>query len=231
MLHIELEKHVSTPSGPRNLRYTAEFRTGACTAISGPSGAGKTTLLRMIAGLLAPDRGCILMNDTLWYDSATGYSRAPGSRGIGYVSQQDSLFPHMTVEQNIGYACKDPGYEQFLLHMTGLGALRKARPKQLSGGQRQRVALCRALSHRPGLLLLDEPFSALDRTARHSLQNQLEKIRDKLGLTVLLVSHDEYEMAKLADRALVLEDGECYEVPVISYLRGGPYAYTECPYQ
>lgn len=228
MLRLKLEKCVSTPSGPRTLRYRAQFRTGECTAVSGASGSGKTTLLRMIAGLLVPDSGYICMDGTPWYCSEQGYCRPPAGRGIGYVSQQDSLFPHMTVEQNIGYACKDSEYKQFLLNMTGLGDLRRVRPKQLSWGQRQRVALCRALSHRPGLLLLDEPFSALDRTARHSLQNQLDKIRRILGLTVLLVSHDEYEMAKLADRALVIEEGESYEVPIISYIRGCNDAYTKC---
>ena len=199
MLSIELEKRMTTAQGPELLSCGTIFTGGRATAVVGPSGAGKTTLLKMIAGLIVPDRGRIESDGTVWYDSGLGIDLPPGRRGIGYVSQEDSLFTHMTVEQNVAYACRDREYREFLLRIAGLGTLRRTYPCRLSGGQKQRVALCRALSRRPKYLLLDEPFSALDRSARLSLQNQVVRLRRLLGFTLLLVSHDRQELERLAE--------------------------------
>ena len=224
MLQLELEKRVTTPAGPIVLNYNAVFASGRCTAIAGVSGAGKTTLLKMIAGLLRPECGFICSGERgedVWFDSNRGIDLSPGKRRIGYVSQGESLFSHMTVEQNIAYGCEDRDYLEFLLRITGLGSLKNSLPNRLSGGQQQRVALCRALSHKPEYLLLDEPFSALDRTSRLSLQSQVVRLRKRVGLTVLLVSHDEQEIDRLADKK-VLIGSECpYDKPRFRLVAGG----------
>lgn len=221
MLAVELEKRVRTQGGDGLLRFTTRFASGSCTAVVGESGSGKTTLLRIIAGLMRPDRGRIVADGRTWLNTERRIDLAPGKRGIGYVSQEDSLFSHMNVEENIAYGCNDPEYVGFLLRIAGLGALRRSRPGQLSGGQRQRVALCRALSHKPEFLLLDEPFSALDRNSRLALQNQLIRLRRLLDLTILLVSHDEQEISRLAEEYYQIGSDCPYGRPFLQFRIGG----------
>lgn len=184
----------------------------AFVVLLGPSGSGKTTLLRIIAGLEAADAGHVRFDDVDVTDLPTR------SRGIGFVFQQYALFRHMTVAQNIAFGLKvmkapradratiAARVEQMLalVRLEGLGG---RYPAQLSGGQRQRVAVARALARKPPILLLDEPFGALDHDVRLELRQALRRIHDELGLTTVLVTHDREEAQALADRIVVLDRG------------------------
>jgi sulfate transport system ATP-binding protein len=182
---------------------------GEVTALLGPSGSGKSTVLRMIAGLELPDRGQILIAgaDSTW-------QRAE-SRGVGFVFQHYALFRHMTVAQNIAFGLDvrkvDPTEIQRrvteLLGLIQLAGFADRYPNQLSGGQRQRVALARALATRPKVLLLDEPFGALDARVREELRSWLRRLHDEVKMTTLLVTHDQEEAMELADRIVVMNRG------------------------
>jgi len=180
-------------------------------ALLGPSGSGKTTLLRVIAGLEQADEGA------LWLAGAPALDLPPGRRGLGFVFQGYALFEHMTVAGNIAFGlqvrAQRPSRPEIaatvermlaLVRLEGLGA---RLPSQLSGGQRQRVALARTLAVEPHILLLDEPFGALDRQVREELRGELRRLHDTLGMTTVFVTHDHEEALALADRALVLERG------------------------
>ena len=192
-------------------------------ALLGPSGCGKTTLLRSIAGFERPDRGAILLGgvDLL--------GMAPNKRPVNLMFQSYALFPHMTVERNVAYGLererlsKDEVRRRTgeVLETVGLTALAKRRPKQLSGGQRQRVALARAIVKRPRLLLLDEPLSALDRKVRAEMQLELKRLQHEVGITFVVVTHDQDEAMSMADRIAVLADGRVQQVasPVELYRR------------
>lgn len=182
---------------------------GGFVALLGPSGSGKTTLLRMVAGLEQPDSG------ELWLDGRPALDVPPGQRGIGFVFQGYALFAHMTVADNIGFGLRVRGQKAeeragtvnrllSMMHLEGLGA---RLPAQLSGGQRQRVALARALAIEPRILLLDEPFGALDRAVREELRTTLKRIHYDTGVTTLFVTHDQDEAVQLADRAVILTHG------------------------
>lgn len=186
----------------------------AFVALLGPSGSGKTTLLRVIAGLAFAERGQIMFDGTDVTDVPVQ------ARGIGFVFQQYALFRHMTVAKNIAFgldimrrkakpdkAAIAARVEELLtlVQLPGLGA---RYPSQLSGGQRQRVALARALARDPKILLLDEPFGALDAKVRRELRVALREIHDRLGLTTLFVTHDREEAFALADKVAILSDGQ-----------------------
>jgi sulfate transport system ATP-binding protein len=184
-------------------------------ALLGPSGSGKTTLLRILAGLETPEAG------TVWFGKRDVSNDKPASRGIGFVFQHYALFGHMTVERNIAFGLDvmrrsrptkrdiSSRVEQ-LLELVQLPGLGKRYPSQLSGGQRQRVALARALAREPRILLLDEPFGALDAKVRRELRGALRQIHDELGLTSIFVTHDQEEAFALADRVALLNQG-CIE--------------------
>lgn len=195
-----------------------DIRPGELIALLGPSGSGKTTLLRSIAGLEYPDSGQILFDgEDVTYASAA-------SRRVGFVFQQYALFKHMTVEKNVAFGLdvrkgkdKPPRSEitarvDELLKLVELGGLSKRYPSQLSGGQRQRVALARALAVSPRVLLLDEPFGALDATVRKSLRKELRRIHDATGVTTVFVTHDQEEALELADRVAILNQGRIEQV-------------------
>jgi sulfate transport system ATP-binding protein len=184
-------------------------RPGEVTALLGPSGSGKSTVLRMIAGLELPDRGQILIAgaDSTWQTAE--------NRGVGFVFQHYALFRHMTVAENIAFGLnvrKVPSSEvqdrvNELLGLIQLAGFAERYPNQLSGGQRQRVALARALATRPKVLLLDEPFGALDARVREELRTWLRKLHDEVKMTTLLVTHDQEEAMDLADRIVVMNRG------------------------
>ena len=180
------------------------------TAILGPSGSGKTTLLRLLAGLEAPARGLIRVADTTWFNSAERISRPVQQRGVGVVFQDYALFSHMTVAANVGFKLPRKQRAERVhewLEQLHLEAYAKRYPHQLSGGQRQRVALARALVREPDLLLLDEPFSAVDAHLRQRLRSQLAAVVAAYERPVLMVTHDLEEVRVMADRVGVMVDG------------------------
>ncbi len=181
--------------------------------IFGPSGSGKSLTLHMIAGLLKPDSGIITADDRILYDTNRGILRTPQERRIGYVFQSPALFPHMTVRKNIEYgatglatADRVRRYKE-VMELFQLQDIEAKRPTEISGGQKQRVAFARALIRKPDLLLLDEPFSALDMQIRGEMWDFLRDIRRFMKIPVILVTHDVYEAYSLADRVIVYENG------------------------
>jgi sulfate transport system ATP-binding protein len=189
-----------------------EIESGELVALLGPSGSGKTTILRMVAGLEYADEGHIYFGD----QDATDIPVR--DRGVGFVFQHYALFPHMTVAENIGFGMKvskvkrDKGEIAArvtdLLRLVRLEGLGDRFPGQISGGQRQRVALARALAVDPKVLLLDEPFGALDANVRHDLRRWLREIHQELGITTIFVTHDQEEALDLADRVVILKEGK-----------------------
>lgn len=181
---------------------------GAILAVTGPSGSGKTTVLRMLAGLEEPDKGRIFMGDEVWRDTEKGVRVNPRKRGVGLVFQEYSLFPHMTLAQNVAYATKDVAFAQHLLDLFGIAHLAEARPTSMSGGERQRGALCQALARRPKALLLDEPFSALDAATRITLRGELLAVRERFAIPIVHVTHDLAEAALLGDQVVTINRGK-----------------------
>jgi sulfate transport system ATP-binding protein len=194
-------------------RVSLTIKDGEFVALLGPSGSGKTTLLRILAGLETPEAGKVSFGE----NDVTGAK--PSSRGIGFVFQHYALFGHMTVAQNIAFGLNVMRRAQRpdraaiekrvheLLALVQLPGLSRRYPSQLSGGQRQRVALARALARNPRILLLDEPFGALDAKVRRELRGALRNIHDELRLTSIFVTHDQEEAFALADRVALLNHG------------------------
>jgi sulfate transport system ATP-binding protein len=191
-----------------------EVPKGSLTALLGPSGSGKSTLLRIIAGLETPDSGAVLI------DGDDVSSVIPQKRGIGFVFQHYAAFTHMSVRENVAFGLrirKRPKGEirarvDELLALVGLTKWSEQRPAQLSGGQRQRMALARALAVAPQVLLLDEPFGALDATVRAELRAWLRRLHDEQGVTTVLVTHDQEEAMEVADRIAVMSAGTIEQV-------------------
>jgi sulfate/thiosulfate transport system ATP-binding protein len=198
---------------PALVDVSLDIGAGEFVALLGPSGSGKTTLLRIIAGLELPDDGRILFGETDVTDTAIA------RRGIGFVFQHYALFGHMTVADNVAFGLNvmkralRPSRSEIrarvkeLLELVQLPDYGERYPSQLSGGQRQRVALARALARKPAILLLDEPFGALDAKVRRELRGALRTIHEELGLTSIFVTHDHEEAFSLADRVAILEQG------------------------
>jgi len=198
------------PAIAANFRLEAD--AASVTVLFGPSGSGKTTILRCLAGLERPDRGTIRFGGETWVDSEKSLFLPPQARRIAYLFQDYALFPHLKVESNVAYGMRRPRPERparvaELLRRFGLEDLAGRFPSQLSGGQRQRVALARALATEPRLLLLDEPLSALDASARGLMRRELRNLLSHLEIPTLLVTHDRTESLALGDRMLVVADG------------------------
>jgi molybdate transport system ATP-binding protein len=175
-------------------------------ALVGPSGAGKTSVLRAIAGLVRPLRGRIALGEDVWLDSARRIFRKPDERRVGLVFQEYALFPHLTVRQNVAFAGKERADEY--LERFRISHLAGARPDALSGGERQRVALARALARGPGVILLDEPLSALDAHTKGTVRAELQELLRELELPTILVTHDFEDAAALADQVGVMVEGQ-----------------------
>lgn len=193
------------------------LRPGSTTAVVGASGCGKTTLLRLIAGFESPDAGTISIDGR--QVAGPQSALAPHRRGVGYVAQDGALFPHLTVGQNIAYGLRGTSRDEVrarvaeLLQTVSLDPSYAARrPHQLSGGQQQRVALARALARHPVLMLLDEPFSALDTGLRASTRKAVAGLLSNAGVTTLLVTHDQEEALSIADQVAVMRDGRFTQV-------------------
>ena len=198
---------------PIPLQASIACDSGEMLALVGPSGAGKTTLLRMIAGLSTPTDGQIYCAGQTWLDTAQQHNVAVRDRRIGFVFQQYALFPHLTAQQNVEQSCRHlraSDRRQRARHWLGkvnLAGLEGRRPDQLSGGQQQRVGLARALAREPNILLLDEPFSAVDRATRDRLYRELAQLRRELRIPVVLVTHDLDEAMVLSDQLCMLSQG------------------------
>ena len=205
-----------------------EIASGELVALLGPSGSGKTTLLRVIAGLLHPDAGTLHFGDT---DATEMRLR---ERNVGMVFQQYALFRHMTVKDNIAFGLRSrprrhrpPRAEiakrvDELLTLIQLPELGTRYPDQLSGGQKQRVALARALAIRPNVLLLDEPFGALDAKVRVELRRWLRRLHEQTGQTTVFVTHDQEEALELADRVVVMREGRIEQVATVEEIHRAP---------
>ena len=201
-------------SGPIPLAADFSCEPGEVLALVGPSGSGKTTLLRAIAGLYHPNGGRITCGGSTWFDSERAIHLAPQQRRVGFVFQDYALFPHLTVADNVGAAidrASQAGSRDrvaALLAQVNLSGLEHRRPHTLSGGQQQRVAIARALAREPDVLLLDEPFSAVDQVTRRKLRRELAELRRALHIPVVLVTHDLEEAGMLADRMCILRRGK-----------------------
>lgn len=184
------------------------------TALFGHSGSGKTTCLRCIAGLERAPRGFVRINGELWQDSANGHFMAPHKRALGYVFQEASLFPHLSVRANLEYGLKRiaPAERRVDLAqasaLLGIDHLLQRHPGRLSGGERQRVGIARALLTSPRLLLMDEPLAALDSRRKQEILPYLERLHAELGIPILYVSHSQDEVARLADHLVLLSEGK-----------------------
>jgi molybdate transport system ATP-binding protein len=202
MISIEIEKKLKAYKGQQVLRVKEQFPTGSITKIYGPSGAGKTTFLKTIAGFTEPEKGKIKVDDTTWLDTELKINLSPQKRMAGFVFQDYALFPNMTVLQHLEYATTDSAWITRLLVIGKLEPFTTHKPEYLSGGQQQRLAILRALAIKPQLLLMDEPFSALDPENKSALIAELKVLFEELGTTVLIVTHNPQELDGLTDREL-----------------------------
>ncbi len=214
MLKIQLSQRLPMP-----IQVNLECASGELHALVGPSGSGKTTVLRTIAGLRRPSSGKIECNSEVWFESidvaGKSISLSAAQRSCGFLFQQYALFPHLSAVENVCIPLQNSilnrnerrEIAQVWLSQMGVGELAERMPNQLSGGQQQRVALARALARQPKILLLDEPFSAVDAPTRQNLYKTLADLRKNLNIPILLVTHDLREADLLADRITVIDDG------------------------
>jgi molybdate transport system ATP-binding protein len=221
MIKIDIKKPLFTSDGVIDLTINKEIKQGEFITLFGKSGSGKTTLLRILAGLETPQSGKIIVNNETWFDSSKKINLIPQKRNIGFVFQDYTLFPNMSVKQNLQFALKNKKEihrVSEILEIMEIENLSNTKPQSLSGGQKQRVALARTLMTNPKILLLDEPLSALDSTMRLKLQEELSFIHKKFDITSILVSHDISEVFKLSNRVFeislgkIIKDGNPSEV-------------------
>ena len=211
MIKIALEKELNAANGNLLLQVDFELQKGDFLSVHGISGAGKTSIFRMIAGLMPTKKGLINVHGDFWLDTSAKINLKPQARRIGYVFQEPTLFPNMSVRKNLEYALEKGQSSEIidrLLDIMELGDLHKQSPQLLSGGQKQRVALARALVRKPEILLLDEPFSALDDNLRSKLQDYVVKVHQVFELTTLMITHDISESIKMSNKVIVLEHGK-----------------------
>src|SRR3990170_7857615 len=208
MLSVDIGKRLA------GFELAASFSgAGQTTVIFGPSGSGKTLTLRAVAGIVLPDRGRITLHGAALFDRDEKVNLPPQRRRVGYVPQSYALFPHLTVAENIAYGVRDAGRRDTaalvreMMRLTEIDGLGERRPRELSGGQQQRVALARALASRPQILLLDEPFSSLDRALRDELRREFRELHRKWGVSTLLVTHDLSDAFYLGERIVVFDGG------------------------
>lgn len=206
---IDLSHSFSTFQGIQKIEANLQIPFGEFVSISGISGSGKTTFLRLISGLIQPKNGTICWGEQVWHDTKTKQCIPPQERNIGMVFQDYALFPNMNTLDNIIFACKEKvekKYLQSILDTLGLYNYLTRYPHQLSGGQQQRVAIARALISKPALLLLDEPFSALDESLKKTIQSFIYEIHQQNSMTTLVVSHQISEIKPYAHRFLQFEN-------------------------
>jgi len=205
MINVMIEKKLKAYHGQQVLRVNRQFATGSITKIYGPSGSGKTTFLKALAGLITPEKGIIRVDAVSWFNAGAKINVPAQKRNTGFVFQQYALFPNMTVRQHLEYATTDEAWIKRLLLLGKLDTLQGHKPDYLSGGQQQRLAILRALATKPQILLMDEPFSALDAKMKTELIAELKVLLKELGTTTLIVSHNPQELDGWADEELVFE--------------------------
>ena len=188
-----------------NVSFSCE--DGKLLAIVGPSGAGKTTIIRTLVGLQRPDQGLITFKDETWTDIEHKIHMPTRKRGVGYVFQEFNLFPHLSIYKNIAFATKDKQKVDDLLRLFDIWHIRESKPHKISGGERQRCAICQALARSPRVLLLDEPFSALDALTRKRLREMVKALKKELHIPIIHVTHDIREALFLADDILPVVKG------------------------
>lgn len=237
MLQVDkVSKRFMPPSGPVDALVDVDLTvpTGSFTAVLGASGSGKTTLLRVIAGFERPDSGTVELDGRVLTGPSTLVP--PERRNVGIVAQDGALFPHLSVADNIAYGlrCKrgrtpwrrrsqdDLNRVDELLELVGLAGYGSRSPSELSGGQQQRVALARALAPNPRLLLMDEPFSALDTGLRTAVREEVRDLLSRLNTTVVLVTHDQNEALSMADHVVIMRDGRVVQAGTPSELYRNP---------
>jgi molybdate transport system ATP-binding protein len=212
---VTLEASIALRRGSLDLAVDLSVADGEVLAVLGPNGAGKSTLLRVLAGLLQPDGGTVVVDGTTWDDVPAGTHLAPHRRPLGVVFQDALLFPHLTVGENVAFGLRTRGVHRAQarsaaaswLARVGLDGLEHRRPAELSGGQAQRAALARALVGDPALLLLDEPLSSLDARTRLTVRAELRRHLAEFAGSTVLVTHDPVDAMALADRVVVVEHG------------------------
>ena len=220
VLDVDVEKKLGT------FAVAARFQASSgVTALFGPSGSGKTTIVNMIAGLLKPDKGSIILDETVMFDAEAGVNLPPYRRGIGYVFQEGRLFPHLSVRQNLDYGRRMSGRPRDaaefarIVALLDIGPLLDRRPRLLSGGERQRVAIGRALLMRPRLLLLDEPLASLDAGHKREILPHLIRLRDVSNVPMVYVSHTAAELRLIATNVVRLEAGRVTAVGGLELLK------------
>ena len=222
---IDVALALSVSDGQRRFDLDIAFATDApVVALYGPSGGGKSLTLQAMAGLLASRTGHVRIGARTLFDAARGIDVPAPARGVGYLFQHYALFPHLSVRQNIAFglttwrqrlAADDAAQVDALIDSFGLQALAGSRPATLSGGQQQRVALARALACRPHLLLLDEPFAALNPMLRQQLRDELGAVRARAGIPAVMITHDIDDVLALADVAVLIDGGRVVRVVTI----------------
>ncbi|GAB2905081.1 ABC transporter ATP-binding protein [Paralcaligenes sp. KSB-10] len=231
MIELTVENlHLDYGTNPVLKGVSMELRRGEVVSLLGPSGSGKTTLLRAVAGLEAAKQGRITINERVMFDSVAGTEVAAEFRDLGLVFQSYALWPHKTVFENVAYPLKlrkVAGAElrervQTVLDQLGLGHLGQRHPHELSGGQQQRVAIGRALVYNPPVLLLDEPLSNLDAKLREEARAFLRELIMRLGLSALMVTHDQSEAMAISDRILLLNNGKIEQQGTPQEMYGAP---------
>ena len=207
LLSLSIEKKIHTAAGENLIRAKLSLEANTITALKGSSGCGKTTLLRMISGLTKPDSGSITGRGQLWFDNISGINIPPRERQTGFLFQEAPLFPNMTLKENLQFAGGSPEETEDMLNKVQLSSLGNRYPSRLSGGQRQRAALALALTVKNDILLLDEPFSAVDNKIRETLWSILLAYREHHKAAVLLVTHDQDNISALAGRCINMNSG------------------------
>ncbi|MCD8741297.1 ATP-binding cassette domain-containing protein [Mucilaginibacter roseus] len=194
MIEINIEKKLNMYNGGQSIKFSGRFPLHMVTKITGPSGAGKTTLLKIIAGLITSESGRISVNGSIWLDTEREINLPPQKRLAGFVFQDYALFPNMTVLQHLQYATKDAEWINRLLNIAELTTFADHKPIHLSGGQQQRLAVVRALAIKPKLVLMDEPFSALDSKTKSRFLPALNILFEEIKTTAVIVSHYPMEL-------------------------------------
>ncbi|MDE2628469.1 MAG: ATP-binding cassette domain-containing protein [Burkholderiales bacterium] len=222
-MELEVDIDVTLGRGAQRFALSARFASlRERLVLFGPSGVGKSVTLQAIAGLLRPTRGRIALGGRVLFDSAAGIDLPARERRIGYLFQDHALFPHLSVARNIAFGltptlpwrldAATKAHVERVMRALDIAALGPRRAHELSGGQHQRVALARALVREPDVLLLDEPFSALDATLRARVRAELEAVRERFGVPMVLISHDLEDVARLADTLVLFEPGRVASV-------------------